>query len=108
MIVVGYLLSLATCIPASGWLGDRFGTKRTFLSALAVFAIASALCGVAQSLGQLVAFRMLQAWRPIEDAVSALVCHGAPSRFPQLKIAVIDPVEVENPGAPAVQMRGKK
>jgi predicted TIM-barrel fold metal-dependent hydrolase len=36
------------------------------------------------------AFRMLQAWRPIEDAVSALVCHGALSRFPQLKVAVIE------------------
>ena len=36
------------------------------------------------------AFRMLQAWRPVEDAVSALVCHGALSRFPDLKLAVIE------------------
>jgi predicted TIM-barrel fold metal-dependent hydrolase len=36
------------------------------------------------------AFRMLQAWRPIEDSVSALVCHGALSRFPRLKVAVIE------------------
>ncbi|HVW82132.1 MAG TPA: amidohydrolase family protein, partial [Mycobacteriales bacterium] len=36
------------------------------------------------------AFRMLSAWRPIEDSVSALVCHGALSRFPELKIAVIE------------------
>lgn len=36
------------------------------------------------------AFRMLQAWRPIEDAVSALVCHGALSRFPRLKVALIE------------------
>ncbi len=36
------------------------------------------------------AFRMLSAWRPIEDAVSALVCHGALSRFPTLKIAVVE------------------
>lgn len=36
------------------------------------------------------AFRMLQAWRPIEDAVAALVCHGALSRFPSLKVAVIE------------------
>ena len=36
------------------------------------------------------AFRMLSAWRPIEDAVSSLVCHGALSRFPTLKIAVIE------------------
>ena len=36
------------------------------------------------------AFRMLSAWRPVEDAVSALVCHGALSRFPDLKIAVVE------------------
>ena len=36
------------------------------------------------------AFRMLQGWRPVEDAVSALVCHGALSRYPALKIAVIE------------------
>jgi predicted TIM-barrel fold metal-dependent hydrolase len=36
------------------------------------------------------AFRMLQAWRPIEDSVSAMVVHGALSRFPQLKVAVIE------------------
>ncbi len=36
------------------------------------------------------AFRMLSAWRPVEDAVSALICHGALSRFPQLKVAVIE------------------
>jgi len=59
-VVVGYLLSLALVIPASGWLGDRFGTKRVFLIALAVFTLASALCGVAQSLPQLVGFRLLQ------------------------------------------------
>jgi predicted TIM-barrel fold metal-dependent hydrolase len=35
-------------------------------------------------------FRMLQGWRPVEDAVSALVCHGALSRFPALKVAVIE------------------
>ena len=36
------------------------------------------------------AFRMLSQWRPIEDAVGALICHGALSRFPQLKVAVIE------------------
>ena len=36
------------------------------------------------------AFRMLHAWRPVEDAVSALICHGALSRFPQLKVAVVE------------------
>ena len=59
-IVVGYLLSLAVWIPASGWIGDRIGTKRTFLFALAVFTTASALCGQAHSLTELVVFRVLQ------------------------------------------------
>src|SRR5690348_8580786 len=48
-VVVGYLVSLAVVIPASGWLGDRFGTKRIFLLALALFSISSALCGLAQN-----------------------------------------------------------
>ena len=59
-VVVAYLVSLAVFIPASGWLGDRFGTKRIFLIALALFVGASALCGQARSLEQLVAFRVLQ------------------------------------------------
>jgi MFS family permease len=59
-IVLGYLLSLAVWIPASGWIGDRFGTKRVFLFALAMFTLASVLCGQARSLGQLVTFRVLQ------------------------------------------------
>lgn len=59
-IVTGYLLSLAVWIPASGWLGDRFGTKRVFLFALAMFTGASVLCGLAWSIESLIAFRILQ------------------------------------------------
>jgi EmrB/QacA subfamily drug resistance transporter len=59
-VVLGYLLSLAVFIPASGWIGDRFGSKRTFLVAVALFTGASIMCGLAGSLGQLVAFRLLQ------------------------------------------------
>src|SRR4029453_129880 len=59
-IVLGYLLSLAGFIPASGWIGDKLGTRRVFLFALAMFTFASALCGQADSLGELVAFRVLQ------------------------------------------------
>ena len=36
------------------------------------------------------AFRMIGGWRPVEDAVASLICHGALSRFPQLKVAVIE------------------
>ena len=59
-ISISFLVSLAVFIPASGWLGDRFGGKRVLLAAIAVFTAASALCGLASSLGQLVAFRILQ------------------------------------------------
>src|SRR3954467_12660766 len=59
-VVVGYLVSLAIFIPVSGWLGDRYGTKPVPLAALVVFTAASALCGAAQSLSQLVFFRVLQ------------------------------------------------
>jgi EmrB/QacA subfamily drug resistance transporter len=47
-------------MPASGWLGDRFGYKRIFLLALFLFTGASALCGLAQSLDQLIIFRVIQ------------------------------------------------
>jgi len=59
-VVLGYLLSLAVWIPASGWIGDRFGTKRIYLFALVMFTGASMLCGVATSLNELIAFRILQ------------------------------------------------
>jgi len=58
--VISYLLTLAVVIPASGWIGDRVGTKRTFLFALVLFTVASGLCGVSQSLPQLIAARALQ------------------------------------------------
>jgi EmrB/QacA subfamily drug resistance transporter len=59
-ISISFLVSLAVFIPASGWLGDRFGGKRVLLTAIVVFTAASALCGLASSLGELVAFRILQ------------------------------------------------
>ena len=59
-VVVGYLVSLAVWIPASGWVGDRFGTKRTFLFAIGLFTFASMLCGLSQSVLELVIFRVLQ------------------------------------------------
>jgi EmrB/QacA subfamily drug resistance transporter len=59
-IITGYLLSLAVWIPASGWLGDRFGTKRIFVFALVMFTLGSALCGEATSISQLIFFRVIQ------------------------------------------------
>src|SRR2546429_1569468 len=59
-VITGYLLSLAIFIPISGWAGDRFGTKRTFLFALTMFATGSLLCGLAWNIESLIAFRVLQ------------------------------------------------
>ncbi len=59
-IAISFLVSLAVFIPASGWLGDKFGGKRILLIAIVVFTVASALCGLATSIGELVAFRVLQ------------------------------------------------
>jgi len=59
-VVVAYLVSLAVVMPASGWLGDRWGTKRILLLALTLFTISSALCGLASSYGMLIIFRIMQ------------------------------------------------
>lgn len=59
-VVSSYILSLAVCIPISGWMADRFGTRRVFGIAVAVFTLASVLCGLAQNVPMLIASRMLQ------------------------------------------------
>ena len=59
-IVIAYLVSLAVFIPASGWLGDRFGGKRVLMTAIIVFTLGSVLCGLAQNLTELVLFRVVQ------------------------------------------------
>jgi len=59
-VVTSYILSLAVGIPLSGWLADRFGTRRVFGTAVAVFTTASILCGLSVSVPMLVAARILQ------------------------------------------------
>lgn len=59
-VVVIYPVCLAMAIPASAWLVERFGGKRVLLTALAGFLLSSLLCGIAATLGQLVAYRAVQ------------------------------------------------
>ena len=59
-VVTGYLLSLAAVIPISGWAGRRFGAKNVYLTALVLFTLGSALCGLATSATELIVFRVLQ------------------------------------------------
>jgi EmrB/QacA subfamily drug resistance transporter len=59
-VLASYTLSLAVFIPISGWMADRFGTRRVFASAIGVFTLGSILCGISTNIHELVAFRILQ------------------------------------------------
>src|ERR1700704_6573197 len=59
-VVSSYIMSLAVCIPVSGWMADRFGTRRVFSIAVTIFTFSSVLCGLAISAPMLVATRILQ------------------------------------------------
>lgn len=59
-VVASYILSLAVCIPVSGWMADRYGTRRVFSIAVGLFTFSSVLCGLALNAPMLVAARILQ------------------------------------------------
>jgi EmrB/QacA subfamily drug resistance transporter len=59
-VLASYTLSLAVFIPISGWMADRFGTRRVFASAIGLFTLGSLLCGMSSDIHLLVACRVLQ------------------------------------------------
>ncbi len=59
-VLSSYTLSLALFIPISGWMADRFGTRRVFSSAIGLFTLGSLLCGLSSNIHVLVACRILQ------------------------------------------------
>jgi EmrB/QacA subfamily drug resistance transporter len=59
-VLASYTLSLAVFIPISGWMADRFGTRRVFGSAIGLFTLGSFLCGISSDIQVLVACRILQ------------------------------------------------
>jgi EmrB/QacA subfamily drug resistance transporter len=59
-VLSSYTLSLAVFIPISGWMADRFGTRRVFASAIGLFTFGSFLCGISTNIHVLVACRILQ------------------------------------------------
>ncbi|MGH2410738.1 MAG: MFS transporter, partial [Chloroflexota bacterium] len=59
-VITGYILAQAAVIPLAGWLSDRFGAKRVFLTAITLFTIGSIMCATAQSVSMLIVFRVLQ------------------------------------------------
>src|SRR5438067_10460148 len=84
-ILTSYIVSSAITMPQTGWLAGRFGVKYIFLASVIGFTFASALCGAATSLNQLVLYRVLHgicsaALRPHGQAtlftIYARGCHG--------------------------------
>jgi EmrB/QacA subfamily drug resistance transporter len=59
-VLASYTLSLAVFIPISGWMADRFGTRRVFASAIGIFTLGSFLCGISSDIHLLIACRVLQ------------------------------------------------
>ena len=59
-VVVAYTLTMAMLTPASGWLADKFGTRRVYFSAILIFVLGSVFCAMAHTLPQLVIARVLQ------------------------------------------------
>jgi MFS transporter, DHA2 family, multidrug resistance protein len=73
-VLTSYLVSNAVILPATGWLGRFFGRRRFLITCITIFTIASALCGVANSLGFLIFARILQgagggALQPVAQAI---------------------------------------
>ena len=60
LAITCYLLALAVFVPVSGWLADRYGSKRVYMSAIALFTVSSLACGLSTSLWQLVIARTVQ------------------------------------------------
>src|ERR1700709_1609976 len=58
--ISAYLVTVAVLIPVSGWMADRFGARRVFIAAIAVFTLASVGCAASVSLPMLVAMRVMQ------------------------------------------------
>src|SRR3978361_1174731 len=73
-VLTSYLVANAIILPATNWLGQLFGRKRFLISCIVLFTLASALCGIASSLGFLIIARVLQgagggALQPISQAI---------------------------------------
>src|ERR1700684_14578 len=73
-VVTSYLAAVSVMIPMSGWIAVRIGRRRYLLASVVLFVVASALCGLAQSIGQMVLFRVLQgaagaAMMPLSQAI---------------------------------------
>ncbi|GAA0766870.1 DHA2 family multidrug resistance protein [Erythromicrobium ramosum] len=86
-VLTSYIIASAVALPITGWLADRIGARRLFIGSVAGFILASMLCGLAQNLEEMVAFRALQGMAgafiaPLSQ--SFMLDATRPSRHPQI------------------------
>jgi DHA2 family multidrug resistance protein len=79
-VITSYLAANAIILPITGWLISRLGRRNYFLLSIAVFTLASGLCGMATSLPQLILFRVLQVLPAAAFSRRARACRWTPSR----------------------------
>ena len=93
-VVSGYLLALALTLPLSGWLVDRFGTKRVYLACFALFTVASGLCGASSSASALISARVLQgmAGGLLAPMAQVMVAREAPQQIAKVMGVMVVPV----------------
>src|SRR5262244_4214683 len=75
-VLSSYTLSLAVFIPVSGWMADRYGTRRVFSAAIGLFTLGSILCGISNSIHMLVICRILQGCGGSDDGAGRSSHHG--------------------------------
>jgi EmrB/QacA subfamily drug resistance transporter len=93
-VATAYLLAMAMAIPLTGWSVARFGTKTMWMSTLAIFVVASVLCGLAWSIESLIVFRVVQglAGGMILPLAQTILAQAAgPSRFGRVMALVVIP-----------------
>jgi MFS transporter, DHA2 family, multidrug resistance protein len=81
-VLTSYLVANAVVLPATGWLGRFFGRRRFLITCIGIFTLASALCGLANSLGMLILARILQGrrWRSTAADLSSSDARDISSR----------------------------
>ncbi len=89
-VLTSYLVANGIMIPMTGWISARFGRKRYFLTSVAIFVAASAMCGAAQSLDQMVVFRLIQgaAGAAMVPSSQAILMETFPPNEQQLAMAM--------------------
>jgi EmrB/QacA subfamily drug resistance transporter len=94
-VVTGYLLALAAVIPVSGWASRRFSSRNVYLCSLVLFTAGSVLCGLADSVESLVAFRVIQGiggGMLVPTGQMILVKAAGPKNLPRVMSAIGVPI----------------